>query len=373
MEVQLMRQAWRGAMQPAMAPADAPGGVSREAVLWALRFFTNREPVDEAEVKLHQQHTTLESLRIAFARTWEFEQFYAQALAIRPTFAAAPFLLRPPADPSVPWKFEQPTLDQPVSQMCTASQFAEPAFAEIAGAMFTPVRMHRKLWEHVYIVDVLALAGLIAPGRRGLGFGVGRERIPALLASRGVQVLATDAPEEGATDSEGWRKTDQFAGKALDLFFPEIVSLESFERLVSYSPLDMNAIPADLDGQFDFCWSSCSLEHLGSLAHGMDFIEASLRPLKPGGLAVHTTELNLTSATDTMETPGLSLYRRQDFEALAARLVAQGHEVAPLNFHPGYEEEDGLVDAPPYALPHLKLKLGAWTVTSMGMIVRKKM
>jgi len=31
-------------------------------------------------------------------------------------------------------------------------------------------------------------------------------------------------------------------------------------------------LPADLTG-FDFCWSICALEHLGTIAQGLDFIK----------------------------------------------------------------------------------------------------
>jgi hypothetical protein len=58
-------------------------------------------------------------------------------------------------------------------------------------------------------------------------------------------------------------------------------------------------------------------------------------------------------------------------EALAARLIAQGHQVLPLNFHPGEEELDEVIDVPPYALPHLKLELQDMTCTSIGFAVRR--
>jgi SAM-dependent methyltransferase len=133
----------------------------------------------------------------------------------------------------------------------------------------------------------------------------------------------------------------------------------------------MNDIPADLAGRFDACWSTCSLEHLGSLQHGLDFIENSLSVLRPGGIAVHTTEFNLVSNNKTLDAPGLCVYRRRDMEALAARLIAQGHQVLPLNFHPGEEELDEVIDVPPYALPHLKLELQDMTCTSIGFAVRR--
>jgi hypothetical protein len=38
---------------------------------------------------------------------------------------------------------------------------------------------------------------------------------------------------------------------------------------------------------YDFIWSSCSLEHLGSLELGEQFIYNSLKHLKPGGVCPH--------------------------------------------------------------------------------------
>ncbi len=355
-----------------MADKDDGTGVSAEAVAWALRLFIGREPVDEKEIAWHRQHPSVDTLRTAFAQTWEFEQFYNGAKGLKASYGVPPFMLRPVSDPRIPWRFEPPNLEAPASQLCTSAQFDDPVFKEIVEALGAAPAKHRKLWEHVWIVDVLATEGLIAPGRAGLGFGCGRERIPSLLAARGVRVLATDAPEGGGAGDEAWRTTQQFSARALDVFYPELIPIADFEKLVAFRPVDMNAIPAELHGQFDFCWSSCSLEHLGSIAHGLDFIENSLLTLRPGGVAAHTTEFNLSSNDATIETPGLSLFRRRDFEALALRLVEKGHEVLPLNFHPGHDADDALVDVPPYGVPHMKLQVGPYVSTSVGIAVRRK-
>jgi 2-polyprenyl-3-methyl-5-hydroxy-6-metoxy-1,4-benzoquinol methylase len=346
--------------------------VSAEAVTWAMRFFAGREPVDEAEIAFHRAHPDIESLRVAFAQIPEFETFFNDARGKpRRRFGAPPFLMRPPGNADIPWRFEQPTLENPTSQLCTASQFAEPTFDEITQAMGIYPSKHRKVWENVWIVSVLATWGLIAPGRHALGFGCGKERIPALLASRGVQVLATDAPSE-EVHNQGWASTNQHSSAVDDVFYPELINRKDFDQLVSFRAVDMNAIPGDLDERFDCCWSACCFEHLGSLLHGLNFFENSLKTLRPGGLAVHTTEFNLSSDDDTIESPGLSIYRRQDIEHLLGRLAAQGHEVMPLNLHPGHEPLDEFIDAPPYGPLHLKLQVGALTATSIGLVVRKK-
>ena len=143
-----------------------------------------------------------------------------------------------------------------------------------------------------------------------------------------------------------------------------------FDRLVRFAPVDMNAIPAGLEG-FDLCWSSCAFEHLGSIEHGLRFVEASLRTLRPGGIAVHTTEFNLSSDTDTFEAENLCLFRRRDMEALLERLARAGHTPWPLNLYPGDGAIDAHIDLPPYALPHLKLQVGQYVTTSIGIVVQK--
>ena len=74
----------------------------------------------------------------------------------------------------------------------------------------------------------------------------------------------------------------------------QICPEDEFRRLVDFRYCDMNNISSDLH-EFDFCWSCCALEHLGSLSAGLRFIERSLDTLRPGGWAVHTTEFNLFS------------------------------------------------------------------------------
>ena len=81
---------------------------------------------------------------------------------------------------------------------------------------------------------------------------------------------------------------------------------------------------------FEFTWSSCALEHLGSLRAGLDFIVESMRCLRPGGIAVHTTEFNLISNDETLEIDWLSIYRRRDIEKVAAELRAAGHKGSTL-------------------------------------------
>ena len=54
------------------------------------------------------------------------------------------------------------------------------------------MRLHRKIWEFCFIAQALDERGMLARGRRGLGFAVGTEPLPAMFASRGCAIVATD-------------------------------------------------------------------------------------------------------------------------------------------------------------------------------------
>ena len=232
-----------------------------------------------------------------------------------------------------------------------------------------PLVMHRKMWEWLFISAVLAERGMLRPGRRGLGFGVGREPLVALFAAQGAEVLATDlGPEAAAT--AGWTATGQeYAGGILRLNDHGLCEPGAFHRRVTFRPVDMNDIPEDL-GDFDFAWSSCAFEHLGSIGAGADFVVEQMRCLRPGGVAVHTTELNVSSNDRTVEEGGTVLYRRKDIEALADRLRREGHEV-DLDLREGAAPADRHVDLPPFSDTHLRTALGGFTTTSFALVASK--
>lgn len=347
---------------------EEDGLISKEAVVWAFRFFIGREPVDEQEIAFHRQHESFESLRAAFAETREFSG-YLRTLRGTEAYRIPLFLMGPPADPQVSWRFSSPSLTEPVSQLCTGSQIREAAFGKWCAALDVVPAAHRKIWEFCFILAALEAQGILGPGSRGLGFGIGQEPLPAVFAKWGMNITATDAPMD-VEATHGWATSGQHATGLEALNRPTIVPFKTLRERVEFRFVDMNAIPGDLHS-YDFCWSSCALEHLGSLEHGLRFVEESLRTLRPGGCAVHTTEFNLTSNDATLESPSLSLYRKRDIEAVASRITAAGHCVLPLNFFPGYMEVDEHIDLPPYALPHLKLDLAQYVTTSFGLVVRK--
>ena len=266
---------------------------------------------------------------------------------------------------------EQPSFEKPVSQLATENQFHSPQFHDWCHALHEEWHLHRKLWEYCYVLQVLHNNQMLSPGKAALGFGVGKEPLPALLAQHGVSVVASDQDFQSACD-QGWASSKQYAVEKESLNSRQICDPQLFHSLVELTTVDMNHIPESLHNKFDVVWSCCSLEHLGSIEAGLTFIKNSVKCLKPGGIAVHTTEFNLSSNLHTITQGGTVLFRQLDILKVACELSAQGYEVIPLNFHPGQGALDTYIDLPPYqSEPHLKLLIGNYTCTSIGLIIRK--
>jgi hypothetical protein len=248
-----------------------------------------------------------------------------------------------------------------------ARDFFHPAYQEFCRIYKEPLGLHRKFWEWAFIYERLSKEGVLHPEMRGLGFGVGTEKLPAFFASLGAQITATDAPV-----GQNWDRSNGVSDHKSRLFKSEIIDRETFDDRVSFEYCNMNDIPSHLT-DYDFCWSSCSFEHLGSLQHGIDFVVNSVeRSLKVGGVACHTTEFNVTSDDQTLDTGVTVLYRKKDLERLCRILEERGHWVEPLRIEPGTLPPDYFVDVPPYGEdPHLKLLVGSYVTTSVGLVARR--
>lgn len=233
--------------------------------------------------------------------------------------------------------------------------------------------IHRKAWEFTAISSVLAERDMLRPGRKGLGFAVGREPLSSYFAAAGVDVLATDLA--AATHASGWSDNGQHAASREAVYHPGIVDRETFDRRVAFRPADMRRLDDDLGvGGHDFLWSACALEHLGSLRAGLDFVRNAMRFLKPGGLAVHTTEYNVGSNSKTLTRGPAVVYRRRDLEELdyALRMLRCGME--PIDFDAGTHAHDLNYDEPlktGIGRDHLKLAGYGVLITSVLLVIRK--
>ena len=264
------------------------------------------------------------------------------------------------------------------SQLCRHATLDSATFRGWAEQLCEPWRAHRKLWELAFICQALDEWGMLQSGRKGLGFAVGAEKLPAVFAARGCRITATDLPGDDKRN-QPWAASGQWVGNLEPLNESGLCPAAKFRDHVAYRPVDMNHIPADLGG-YDFTWSTCSFEHCGSLDLGLRFLEQQMACLRPGGVAVHTTEFNLSSNDATLADGPCVIYRLRDIESICRQLVDQGHRVEPIDLDPGQDPLDQVIDVPPYhqsatdppeSIKHLRLNLAGYASTSIALIIHK--
>jgi SAM-dependent methyltransferase len=232
----------------------------------------------------------------------------------------------------------------------------------------TPTYRHRKLWEWCAIAETLSKAGQLVGGRTGCGFAVGREPLPSLFAARGTAILASDLPIEG----DSWAQTGQQVSDHEQVRWSGLISRSAFEQLVRFELVDMRDLRVLGEDRFDFIWSSCALEHLGSLEAGIRFIAETTARLKPGGVAVHTTEYNVSSEENTLQTGWCVIYRKRDIIELSDRLCRMGARLEEPNFDTGSDLADTEPDIPPYyqgQRQHVKLVIDGYIATSILLVI----
>jgi len=265
------------------------------------------------------------------------------------------------------------TDQKPLSSMvCRYAHWSEPWFKDWLRRLNLPsdptgAAIQRKCWEFCVIGRALEQRGMLRPGKRGICFAAGRELLPSAFAAFGCDILATDRAAEG-----GW--VNQHATSGSDLFYERIISRENFDKHVKFRHVDMKDLSRLAAEQYDFLWTSCAFEHLGSLGKGLDFVVSAMKLLRPGGIAVHTTEFNLTSNWWTQPWGKQVFYRRRDIDRLDHRLKQIGCILEPVDFDRGDHPFDLDYDSKPFFLkgkPHIKLKVHGFVITSILLLIRK--
>ena len=240
--------------------------------------------------------------------------------------------------------------------------------------------MQRKLWEWAFVCQALYEREKLKPGMRGLCFAVGTEPLPALFVNYGCEILATDLDTDNATKL-GWVDGVSHASKIEDLNKSNICFDDLLKKQVSFEFVDMNHIPTHLTN-FDFIWSVCSMEHLGSMILGKQFVYKAMNCLKPGGIAVHTMEYNVSSNQDTLEDGYCAIFRKRDIQEMTNVLHFSGHNME-VDFTEGKKKYDLMVDSYPYGSlgrnsngesgVHLRLNFDKYVMSSYGIIIQKGM
>lgn len=227
-----------------------------------------------------------------------------------------------------------------------------------------------KFWQNAIMVQALYERGALKTGNSGIGFGVGKERLPALFASLGIKVTATDQ-DFTSKKAKKW-DNNQLARGVFDLNEDNICTPDIFQENVTFLPVDMCNIPNKLNTKYDFVWSNCALGHLGSIPKGLKFIEDSLQCLKPGGWAVHTTEVNVLSSTVTSDSGATVVFRITDLYKLSVKLSKKGYVVTPFHLLAGDSKLDDRVSLDPVlGNDYSKIFINGHIASQMLLIIHK--
>lgn len=252
------------------------------------------------------------------------------------------------------------------SEVCRVEHFLRNNYFYWCQALREGPRFHRKQWEFVYICAALAERGLLKPNHRGIGFGVGTEPLAECFASLGISVTATDLRNDfvkGATLS--------ILGSRYPIPHRGGIASDLFDNFIKLDRVDMRAVGPEHAG-YDFSWSACVIEHMASIDDVVAAVRNAVAVLRPGGVSVHTTEINLGPDDGVIVRDDKLLFRARDFRRIAAELRQDGHHVAPLSFYPGSHPIDVTCDAPPFREdPHMRLDVNGYPVTSFGFVVTR--
>ena len=119
------------------------------------------------------------------------------------------------------------------STLCRQVHFSLDQYRYWVKAIKERPLFHRKQWEFVYIAQALFERRLLAEGKRGLAFGVGKEPLPALFASLGCEIVATDQSLEGAVRA-GWVQTNEHSSDLSALNERQICPPDLFRSLCRF-------------------------------------------------------------------------------------------------------------------------------------------
>jgi SAM-dependent methyltransferase len=265
---------------------------------------------------------------------------------------------------------------KPLSKLCDATDWFDPEFQRIIRAeLEEEPRFHRKQWEFAQIFRTLQALGLLNGRSRGLSMGGGEERLLYAIARRAGHLTVTDLYEPGST----WdgARTDN-PDRSLKAAAPFAIDPS---RLTARR-MDMRALEFD-DASFDFCYSSCAIEHIGHYDDFLRHLQEVRRVLKDDGVYVLTTEFHY--GEDVIPAPHNYYFSSGFLHELvgAASFVARGGvdgTVSPHAFNRPMpanlsdlcaDPEDSLTDILLKSAPHVQLLTGGLPFSSMSLVLTK--
>ena len=207
----------------------------------------------------------------------------------------------------------QPLFCDPVSQVLTGDQLAEPEFRRWLDRMANRPVDDVAAWRFAFIAQALDRYGMLRKGARGITLGGGGMVLGPVLAATGCEALVGQLPADHGASDFSWSNVNC---RQLD-----VAGVPEGNNMT----LMLANEPADRRG-FDFMWT-IGMAQLGYEAgHTANFLFELMAVLRPGGFAIHMLDVAPSAAEATACLP------RGEVERLAVTLISRGFTVAQLNF-----------------------------------------
>ena len=229
-------------------------------------------------------------------------------------------------------------------------------------------QQHRKAWEVGMVIHALHRLGAITPTAEILGIGVAKEETISLLSPHIKRLFATDIYCN--PDSWGdWHGTDLMIDASRFMSTPPYN-----RRRVVWQHVDGRSLPYE-DNSFDAIFSCSSFEHFGSEADIRQAIGEACRVLKPGGVAVISTEFKISGPRDWFANVQLfdaARIQRVWLDGINWKLTS------PLDLtldDTSYIDFERSIHDEAYktiAHPHIKLDNGEFKWTSINLTLKKE-
>lgn len=263
-----------------------------------------------------------------------------------------------------------------LSKICDAADWFDTEFHSIiVNELKESPRFHRKQWEFVMIFLALKKLGFLNENMTGLSLGGGNERVLYSIAKHVNKLIVTDLYDEDTTwDCAKTKDPDEYI-KASKPFDVDDSKIKAFRMDMRYLDFEENT--------FDFCYSSCAIEHIGDFEDFVRHLDEVYRVLKEDGIYVFTTELIIGSDTikDQNNFIFSSSYLNEIFKSIKLSpdvdtdVNLAHHEInTPLPSNVRnlcYNNGESFIDGMMKNYPHVILLRGKYPFTSIQFVMRK--
>ena len=227
---------------------------------------------------------------------------------------------------------------------------------------------NRKAWEVGMVLHAFDRLGVLTPTAEILGIGVAKEETISLLSPHVKRLFATDIYCNPDTWN-GWHGTD------LMIDASQFLTQPYNRRRVVWQHVDGRSLPYE-DNTFDAIFSCSSFEHFGSEADIRQAIGEACRVLKPGGVAVISTEFKISGPRDwfcNVQFFDAARIQKVWLDGIGWELFSPIDLMLDDTVFIDYERSIHDDQYKLTAAPHIKLDNGEFRWTSVNLTCMKKM